>query len=158
MYSDLFWILHFAHTGDIFVPAVEGADVAAKEDKLQSEKFPVIVFSHGLGACRFFYSLLCLQLASHGFVVAAVEHRFKIKIVNGNMFLFFYDIFRDESAAATFFYESEKKYSEGKKSTMQFRRVDENVGGSHLVVRKRQVLIDSFFIKYKSNFNFCSLK
>jgi len=48
--------------------------------------------------------------------------------------------FRDESAAFTFFYESEKKYSEDKKSTMQFRKVDENVGGSHLVVRKRQVL------------------
>ncbi|CAG0918536.1 unnamed protein product [Notodromas monacha] len=38
-------------------------------------KFPVVVFSHGLGQCRSSYSVLCSHLASHGFVVAAIEHR-----------------------------------------------------------------------------------
>ena len=37
--------------------------------------FPVVVFSHGLGAMRTTYSGICCDLASHGYVVASVEHR-----------------------------------------------------------------------------------
>ena len=37
--------------------------------------FPVIVFSHGLGAMRTTSSAIICDLASHGYVVAAVEHR-----------------------------------------------------------------------------------
>ena len=37
--------------------------------------FPVIVFSHGIGSSFFPYSSICCDLASHGFVVAALEHR-----------------------------------------------------------------------------------
>ncbi|KAJ3044177.1 Platelet-activating factor acetylhydrolase [Rhizophlyctis rosea] len=39
------------------------------------DRLPVIVFSHGLGGTRTTYSQVCCDLASHGFIAAAVEHR-----------------------------------------------------------------------------------
>lgn len=38
-------------------------------------KFPVILFSHGLGGSRLCYSSICGELASFGFIVVALEHR-----------------------------------------------------------------------------------
>jgi len=51
------------------VPVIENAAVA-----VDKERFPVLVFSHGNGSCRMTYSTLCAEVASRGFVVAAVEH------------------------------------------------------------------------------------
>jgi platelet-activating factor acetylhydrolase len=38
-------------------------------------KFPVIVFSHGMASGRTSYTQWCAELASRGYIVAAIEHR-----------------------------------------------------------------------------------
>ena len=38
--------------------------------------FPLVIFSHGMNSARYFYTTLLQDLASHGFVVAAVDHPF----------------------------------------------------------------------------------
>ncbi|KAF7637725.1 hypothetical protein Mgra_00002700 [Meloidogyne graminicola] len=43
--------------------------------KKSEEQFPVIVFSHGISGTRHLYSINCASLSSHGYVVAALEHR-----------------------------------------------------------------------------------
>jgi len=56
--------------GDVHVPVLWQAKVLRSEGP-----FPVIIFSHGLGGNRTTYSTLCSDIASQGFIVAAIEHR-----------------------------------------------------------------------------------
>ncbi|KAL3092318.1 hypothetical protein niasHT_028555 [Heterodera trifolii] len=39
------------------------------------QRFPLVIFSHGISGSRFVYTTVCASLASHGYVVAALEHR-----------------------------------------------------------------------------------
>jgi dienelactone hydrolase len=43
---------------------------------LPGRRFPVLIFSPGMNSARYFYTSLVQDLASHGFVVAAIDHPF----------------------------------------------------------------------------------
>lgn len=53
----------------------EKEETGHTDDAFEKPKFPVIMFSHGLGGSRLCYSTICGELASFGFIVVAVEHR-----------------------------------------------------------------------------------
>ncbi|GAA6031868.1 hypothetical protein JCM8097_003310 [Rhodosporidiobolus ruineniae] len=58
-------------------PATAGSASALVGDELAEgdQTFPLVVFSHGLSGTRTTYSQWCGEIASHGYIVAAVEHR-----------------------------------------------------------------------------------
>lgn len=66
------------------------------------EKYPLVVFSHGLGAFRTIYSAIGIDLASHGFIVATVEHR-------------------DGSASATYYFKDQPAAEIGKKTWLYLK-------------------------------------
>ncbi|WFD18094.1 1-alkyl-2-acetylglycerophosphocholine esterase [Malassezia caprae] len=58
------------------VPSDLGCGAAGETiGTMTTQKFPVVVFCHGLAGNRLAYSQFCTELASNGFVVAAIEHR-----------------------------------------------------------------------------------
>ncbi|XP_017497495.3 platelet-activating factor acetylhydrolase isoform X1 [Manis javanica] len=82
-----------------------------------SERYPLIVFSHGLGAFRTIYSAIGIDLASHGFIVAAVEHR-------------------DGSASATYYFSDQTAAEIGNKTWLYFKILKP---GEQLPLRHEQV-------------------
>ncbi|XP_074093212.1 platelet-activating factor acetylhydrolase isoform X2 [Macrotis lagotis] len=83
------------------------------------EKYPLIIFSHGLGAFRTIYSAIGIELASHGFIVAAVEHR-------------------DESASATFYFQNEFDVGINNKSWLRYKSL--STQNKDYATRNKQVL------------------
>jgi dienelactone hydrolase len=55
-------------------PCLDGMLATGIKSLEGGEKLPVIIFQHGLGGTSEFYSQLCLDYASFGFVVVALEH------------------------------------------------------------------------------------
>jgi len=52
------------------------APIASETNGVCGGKFPLVIVSHGLTMLRHIYSTFCTDLASHGFFVASVEHRY----------------------------------------------------------------------------------
>ena len=68
----------FVVNGSSATDGTNGVQVVAGNmaaDMAPAAALPLVVFSHGLGAMRATASAACCDLASHGYVVGAVEHR-----------------------------------------------------------------------------------
>ncbi|XP_066215356.1 platelet-activating factor acetylhydrolase [Saccopteryx leptura] len=99
--------------GSLTIPASWNSPVRT------DEKYPLIIFSHGLGAFRTIYSAIGMELASHGFIVATVEHR-------------------DGSASATYYFNDEAAAELGYKSWLYLKTVKQR-GEEEKPLRNAQV-------------------
>lgn len=67
--------------GSVRVPVVEkGALLLPNNNNNSTEKYPLLVFSHGLGGYRAMYTTICTEFASRGFVVAGNVFVFRLSI------------------------------------------------------------------------------
>ena len=51
----------------VFIQASVGGPLLPVSDKDEDRRLPVVIFSHGLWACRTTYTAFCCDLASHGY-------------------------------------------------------------------------------------------
>jgi platelet-activating factor acetylhydrolase len=65
----------WAIAGSIKIPAKVDVPIADPLDAYANDTFPVMVFSHGMASSRTHYTHYAGELASRGYVVAAIEHR-----------------------------------------------------------------------------------
>ncbi|KAI4456551.1 platelet-activating factor acetylhydrolase [Holotrichia oblita] len=98
--------------GPMYIPVLYGEKV--KTDR----KLKCLIFSHGLGSYRSMYSTINAELASRGYIVAAVEHR-------------------DQSACHTFYYSSEENAKNDEKTHIEYRTI--KFGKGHFEERYKQV-------------------
>ena len=59
-----------------FIPNLKTHAILSAPVALAQERYPVLIFSHGMNSSRFFYTSLLEELASHGYIVAAIDHTY----------------------------------------------------------------------------------
>ena len=67
------FLVDLAHSfyKNVYMNVTKDAQIIANTD---NGKFPVILFSHGLGSFKHLYSIYLREWASHGFIVISVDH------------------------------------------------------------------------------------
>ncbi|TNY20603.1 platelet-activating factor acetylhydrolase, isoform II-domain-containing protein [Rhodotorula diobovata] len=75
----LFWIvgarIRLPVQSDVPLADKFSPSTASSDTLVGSDTFPLVIFSHGLSGTRTTYSHWCGEIASRGFIVAAIEHR-----------------------------------------------------------------------------------
>lgn len=71
----IFTFALWAIAGSINVPAKVDVPIFPPRNSDTNQTFPVMVFSHGMASSRTDYTQYCGELASRGYIVAAIEHR-----------------------------------------------------------------------------------
>jgi hypothetical protein len=61
---------------DLTWKTTENPTQTPEEKEEDPNKFPVIVFSHGISGNRFIYSTISASIGSYGYVVIVIEHRY----------------------------------------------------------------------------------
>ncbi|XP_060522392.1 platelet-activating factor acetylhydrolase-like isoform X2 [Cylas formicarius] len=113
LYSFLLRIVFWWSDG-IKIPAQYGAKPRTEE------KLKCVIMSHGLGANRFFYSNICCELASRGFLVVALEHK-------------------DQSACYTYYFQNASDAENDRKINLEFRYI--KFGRDHYEKRNEQLKV-----------------
>uniref|UniRef100_A0A8H7Y0Z5 N-acetyltransferase domain-containing protein n=1 Tax=Psilocybe cubensis TaxID=181762 RepID=A0A8H7Y0Z5_PSICU len=71
----LLWPIVYLFGAFVKIPAYPNAPLLSTRQTEDFTQWPLVIFSHGLGAGRTAYSQYCCRLAASGKVVLAVEHR-----------------------------------------------------------------------------------
>ena len=62
------------HLSDLEITTLRSSAYESAGVARSGRPFPVVLFSHGLGICTYDYTIQLEDLASHGYIIAAVEH------------------------------------------------------------------------------------